>query len=69
MNPLNSSTRLFVALTLLSAVLLVGGQVVPYALARIPLAGESRGNLAAGGAGRAHLHHHPEGKHPPGPEE
>ena len=34
-------------------VLLVGGQVVPYALARIPKAGESRGNLAAGGTARA----------------
>jgi glutathione synthase len=34
-------------------VLLIGGQVVPYALARIPKAGESRGNLAAGGTGRA----------------
>lgn len=34
-------------------ILLIGGQVVPYALARIPKAGESRGNLAAGGTGRA----------------
>jgi glutathione synthase len=34
-------------------VLLIGGQVVPFALARIPKAGESRGNLAAGGTGRA----------------
>lgn len=34
-------------------VLLVGGQVVPFALARIPKAGESRGNLAAGGTARA----------------
>ncbi len=34
-------------------VLLIGGKVVPYALARIPKAGESRGNLAAGGTGRA----------------
>ncbi|MFM1991440.1 MAG: Glutathione synthetase [Pseudomonadota bacterium] len=34
-------------------VLLIGGQVVPYALARIPKLGESRGNLAAGGTGRA----------------
>jgi glutathione synthase len=34
-------------------VLLIGGQVVPFALARIPKAGEARGNLAAGGTGRA----------------
>ncbi len=34
-------------------VLLIAGQVVPYCLARIPKAGESRGNLAAGGTGRA----------------
>jgi glutathione synthase len=34
-------------------VLLIGGEVVPFALARIPKAGESRGNLAAGGTGRA----------------
>jgi glutathione synthase len=34
-------------------VLLIGGQPVPYALARIPKAGESRGNLAAGGTGVA----------------
>jgi glutathione synthase len=34
-------------------VLLVGGRVVPFALARIPKLGESRGNLAAGGTGRA----------------
>ncbi len=32
-------------------ILLIGGQVVPYCLARIPKAGESRGNLAAGGTG------------------
>ncbi len=32
-------------------VLLVDGEPVPYALARVPLAGESRGNLAAGGTG------------------
>ena len=30
-------------------ILLVNGEVVPYALARIPARGESRGNLAAGG--------------------
>lgn len=34
-------------------ILLIGGQVVPYALARIPQAGETRGNLAAGGRGVA----------------
>jgi glutathione synthase len=34
-------------------VLLIGGEVVPFSLARIPQAGESRGNLAAGGTGRA----------------
>lgn len=30
-------------------ILLIGGKPVPFALARIPLAGETRGNLAAGG--------------------
>lgn len=34
-------------------VLIIGGQVVPYSLARIPMAGETRGNLAAGGRGVA----------------
>lgn len=34
-------------------VLIVGGQVVPYCLARIPQGGETRGNLAAGGRGIA----------------
>ncbi len=34
-------------------ILLVGGDVVPYALARIPRPGETRGNLAAGGRGVA----------------
>ena len=34
-------------------ILLVAGQVVPWALARIPRAGETRGNLAAGGRGVA----------------
>lgn len=34
-------------------ILLIGGEPVPYSLARIPLAGESRGNLAAGGRGVA----------------
>jgi glutathione synthase len=33
-------------------ILLVDGEPVPYALARIPMAGETRGNLAAGGRGR-----------------
>jgi glutathione synthase len=34
-------------------VLLIGGAPVPFALARVPRPGESRGNLAAGGIGRA----------------
>ena len=34
-------------------ILLIDGEVVDYCLARIPAAGESRGNLAAGGSGRA----------------
>jgi len=34
-------------------ILLIGGVPVPYALARVPMAGEVRGNLAAGGTGRA----------------
>lgn len=34
-------------------ILIVGGKVVPYCLARIPQAGETRGNLAAGGRGVA----------------
>ncbi len=34
-------------------ILLIGGVPVPYSLARIPKAGEVRGNLAAGGTGRA----------------
>lgn len=33
-------------------ILMVNGQPVPYALARIPASGELRGNLAAGGTGR-----------------
>jgi glutathione synthase len=32
-------------------ILLVDGEPVPYALARVPKAGETRGNLAAGGTG------------------
>ena len=34
-------------------VLVIGGEVIPYALARIPQNGETRGNLAAGGRGVA----------------
>ncbi|HNI80440.1 MAG TPA: glutathione synthase [Rhodocyclaceae bacterium] len=34
-------------------VLIVGGRVIPYSLARIPKDGETRGNLAAGGRGVA----------------
>jgi glutathione synthase len=34
-------------------VLLIGGEPAPYSLARIPKAGETRGNLAAGGRGVA----------------
>lgn len=34
-------------------ILLIDGAPVPYALARIPQAGETRGNLAAGGSARA----------------
>ncbi|TRW48142.1 glutathione synthase [Aliidiomarina halalkaliphila] len=33
-------------------IILVNGEPVPYSLARIPSAGETRGNLAAGGSGR-----------------
>ncbi len=33
-------------------ILVINGEPVPYALARIPKAGESRGNLAAGGTGK-----------------
>ncbi len=36
-------------------VLVIGGQPVPYCLARIPQGGEVRGNLAAGGKGVAQL--------------
>ncbi len=32
-------------------VLLINGEAIPYALARIPASGETRGNLAAGGSG------------------
>jgi glutathione synthase len=32
-------------------ILLINGEPIPYALARIPSAGETRGNLAAGGRG------------------
>jgi len=34
-------------------ILMINGEPVPYCLARVPLAGETRGNLAAGGTGRA----------------
>lgn len=34
-------------------ILVVGGEPVPYCLARIPASGETRGNLAAGGRGEA----------------
>ena len=34
-------------------ILIIDGEVVPYCLARIPKAGETRGNLAAGGRGEA----------------
>lgn len=34
-------------------ILIIAGEVVPYCLARIPKAGETRGNLAAGGRGVA----------------
>ena len=33
-------------------ILMINGEPVPYCLARIPLAGETRGNLAAGGTGQ-----------------
>ncbi|RZQ55291.1 glutathione synthase [Pseudidiomarina tainanensis] len=33
-------------------ILIIDGEPMPYALARIPSAGETRGNLAAGGSGR-----------------
>ena len=34
-------------------ILLIDGEAVPYSLARIPAEGETRGNLAAGGTGKA----------------
>jgi glutathione synthase len=34
-------------------ILVVNGKPIPYALARVPSQGETRGNLAAGGIGRA----------------
>jgi glutathione synthase len=34
-------------------ILLIAGKPVPYCLARVPKAGETRGNLAAGGRGEA----------------
>lgn len=33
-------------------ILMINGEAYPYALARVPLAGETRGNLAAGGTGK-----------------
>lgn len=36
-------------------ILMVNGEPVPYCLARIPAKGESRGNLAAGGAGEGRV--------------
>lgn len=33
-------------------ILIINGEAAPYALARIPSAGETRGNIAAGGTGR-----------------
>ncbi len=33
-------------------ILMINGEPIPWCLARVPLAGESRGNLAAGGSGR-----------------
>ena len=35
--------------------IVINGEPLPYALARIPKAGETRGNLAAGGTGVAQL--------------
>ena len=37
-------------------ILMIDGEPVPYCLARIPAAGETRGNLAAGGRGEARPH-------------
>ena len=34
-------------------IIVINGEPLPYALARIPMAGETRGNLAAGGTGFA----------------
>ena len=36
-------------------IIVINGEPIPYALARIPMAGETRGNLAAGGTGVAQL--------------
>lgn len=33
-------------------ILIINGEAMPYSLARVPSAGETRGNLAAGGSGR-----------------
>jgi glutathione synthase len=35
-------------------IIVIDGEPLPYTLARIPMAGETRGNLAAGGTGVAH---------------
>lgn len=55
-------TRTIMAQRYISAILqgdkriiVIDGQPLPYALARIPKAGETRGNLAAGGTGVAQL--------------
>ena len=32
-------------------IIVIDGEAIPYALARVPSAGENRGNLAAGGSG------------------
>jgi glutathione synthase len=34
-------------------IIVINGEPIPYSLARIPMAGETRGNLAAGGTGIA----------------
>ena len=58
----NFGTRTIMAQHYLSAILqgdkriiVIDGEPLPYALARIPKAGETRGNLAAGGTGIAQL--------------
>lgn len=58
----NFGTRTIMAQRYLSAILqgdkriiVIDGEPLPYSLARIPKAGETRGNLAAGGTGVAQL--------------